>query len=191
MKKVLIALFAVTVCSMIAMADVPDPANCSVTPSDALDGAVLCPASPSAIDASVNTIVVHNGDDDPIPGASVEVLFTALNNICPSAVLTGTCDSTGTVTITFEGGGCAHVVPSAAVVKANGVTIRDYQNAKSPDYDGASGNGTVDLSDLIDFSNQFLDVEPNECHDYDNNGNTGLEDLIVFGGPFLNLNQCQ
>jgi hypothetical protein len=70
------------------------------------------------------------------------------------------------------------------------VTIRQFSNVKSPDYDGASGNLAVALGDLTQFSGEFLDNFANECHDYDNNGNTGLEDVIIFGTPFTGAASC-
>jgi hypothetical protein len=186
----ILALFAVALCASAASADVPNPAFCEVQPSDALNGAVLCPDNPSPVPASKNTITVRNGDNNVIPDAVVTVTFTSLSVICPDAVLTATTNASGVCTITLAGGGCAHQVPSAAVFKANGVTIRDYENAKSPDYDGGGGTLLVNLPDLIQFSNEFLNTAPNECHDYDNTGETTLPDLIIFSPPFLGSNTC-
>jgi hypothetical protein len=190
MKKVLLGFLGLALSASLAAADVPDPAFCEVQPSDALNGSVLCPQSPFPIPSSINTITVRNSSNVPIPNASVVWQFTALNNICPTTVLTGNTNGIGELTLTLGGGGCAHNVPSASVVKANGVTIRAYSNAKSPDYDGASGDGVVNLADLIKFSNEFLGVDPSECHDYDNNGDTNLGDLIIFSTPFVNSNSC-
>jgi hypothetical protein len=172
------------------MADIPDPNFSEVQPADALNGAYLAPDSPDAVAQSINTITVKNQANLPIADATVTVEFTTSNQLCPLAVLSGTTDSLGEVTITLAGGGCAHLQPSACVVKANGVGFRFYEHAKSSDYDGAGGDGFVNLPDLISFSNEFLDVTPNECHDYDNNGNTGLTDLIPFATAFLGPNEC-
>lgn len=197
MTRVLVSLLGLALCCSAAMADVPNPAFCSVQPSDALNGAVLGPDEEGAapfghvpLPASINTIIVRNGDNNPINQAVVTVSFTALSVVCDDAVLTATTDAAGECTITLAGGGCAHLVPSAAVFKANGVTIRDYENAKSPDYDGGGGNFSVNLADLIQFSNEFLNSAPNECHDYDNTGEVTLPDLIIFSPPFLGSNVC-
>lgn len=190
MKKVLFSLLGLALASTVASADVPDPANCTVIPADNLNGLVLGPNLPSAIPASINVVTVKNNANAPISGASVVFTLGASNVLCGSTVLTGTTNGSGQTTISLGGGGCAHNVALSGIVKANGVTIRSYSNCKSPDYDGASGNRTVQLADLIKFSNEFLDVDPNQCHDYDNDGNTGLSDLIVFSPTFTNPNSC-
>jgi len=190
MKKVLSAAFALALCSTIAMADVPDPAQCSVSPSDALGGVICCPNIPSALTESINTITVKNQPGNPIANASVIVLLTASNPSCPAAVLTGTTNASGVVTITIAASGCAQNTPSACVVKANGVTIRSFVNCKSPDFDGAGGNGTVNLSDLIAFANEFNGITIPGCHDYTNDGATNLSDLIPFGAAFSTAKHC-
>lgn len=190
MKKVLSAAFALALCSSMALADVPSEANSSVQPADALNGVVCCPNIPSALAASVNTITVKNDSNQPIANASVVVLLTAANNICPAAVLTGTTNASGIVTITVAAGGCADGVPSAAVIKANGVTFRQYANCKSPDYDGAAGNGLCNLADLIAFSAEFNALNPAGCHDYTNDSATNLSDLIIFGEGFSGAKHC-
>lgn len=190
MKKVLFSLLGLALASTMASADVPDPSFCSVIPADNLNGLVLAPNLPSAIPASINVVTVRNNTNAPINAASVVITLGAANVLCGSTVLTGTTNSSGQTTITLGGGGCAHNVALSGIVKANGVTIRSYSNVKSPDYDGAGGNRSVQLADLIKFSNEFLDVDANQCHDYDNDTNTGLSDLIVFSPTFTNPNSC-
>lgn len=190
MKKLLSAAFALALCSTIAMADVPDPSQCSVSPSDALLGVVCCPNIPSALTESINTITVKNASGTPIAGASTVVLLTASNPSCPAAVLTGTTNASGIVTITVAASGCADGIPSACVVKANGVTIRSFINCKSPDFDGAGGNGLVNLADLIAFANEFNGITLPGCHDYTNDNATNLSDLIPFGSAFSTAKHC-
>jgi hypothetical protein len=190
MKKVLLSLLGLALTSTMAFADVPDASYCTVIPADDFGGLVLAPNLPAPIPASINVVTVKNNTNTIIVGASVVVTLGSANVLCGTTVLTGTTNSSGQTTITLGGGGCAHNVPLSGIIKANGVTIRSYANAKSPDYDGASGNRSVTLADLIQFSNEFLDGAPNECHDYDNNANTGLSDLITFSPTFANPNSC-
>ena len=190
MKKVLFSLLGLALCGSVAQANIPDPANCSVTPADALDGLVVAPLSPSALAATINTINVRNEANNPIAGANVTVEFSGTINLCSATVTSGTTDANGDVVITLGGGGCAHMVALSGVIKANGLSIRNYDNVKSPDYDGASGDLTVNLSDLVVFSAEFLGSNPAECHDYDNNGATNLGDLVVFSPAFVNPNTC-
>jgi len=190
MKKVLSAAFALALCSTIAMADVPDPGQCSVTPSDALSGVICCPNLPSALLESINTITVKNSSGNPINGASVVVILTASNPSCPAAVLTGTTNASGVVTITIAAGGCVDGIPSACVIKANGAPIRNFANAKSPDYDGAGGSGAVDISDLISFAAEFNGINVPGCHDYTNDNLTDISDLIPFGSAFSTAKHC-
>jgi hypothetical protein len=173
-----------------AAANVPDATLCVVQPSDALNGMVFSPLLPAPSPASVNTITVRNSANSPINNSVVVVEVGANTVLCGATVLTGVTNTAGQVVLTLGGGGCAHNTALSGIVKASGVTIRSYENVKSQDYDGASGNLSVALGDLTQFSGEFLDNFPNECHDYDNNGNTGLEDVIIFGGPFTNAASC-
>jgi hypothetical protein len=190
MKKVLWALVGVALCGSAALAEVPDPANCTVQPADALNGLVLAPLDPTPLPATVNTITVRNSANAPIASANVTVEVSANNSLCASTVLAGTTNGSGVTVITLGGGGCAHNVTLSGLVKANGVTIRAYENVKSPDYDGASGDLQVNLADLVKFSNEFLGSDPAECHDYDNATGTDLGDLIIFSPAFVNPNSC-
>jgi hypothetical protein len=194
MKKIL-ALLALALVSSTAMADVPDPAQCTVQPADALGGLFVCPrvstgGDPNPLAETINTVTVKNSGGVAIANASVQILLTALNPACAGAVLTGTTNASGICTITVSASGCADGVPSAGVVKANGVTIRSFVNAKSADYDGGAGNGFVNLSDLIDFAKQFNGVNPPVCHDYTNDNLCNLSDLVVFGKAFSTGKKC-
>jgi hypothetical protein len=151
---------------------------------------VFSPLLPSPAPASVNTITVRNSSNNPINNASVVVEVGANTAICGATVLTGNTNPAGVVILTLGGGGCAHDIALYGLVKANGVTIRDYRHVKSPDYNGAVGNRAVEITDLTNFSAEFLDNLPNTCHDYNNNGNTGIEDVIIFGTPFTNASSC-
>ncbi|MCA9754996.1 MAG: hypothetical protein KDA27_04270, partial [Candidatus Eisenbacteria bacterium] len=95
MKKLVIALGAVALCASVSMANIPDPANCSVTPADALDGLVVAPLSPSALAATINTINVRNEANNPIAGANVTVEFSGAINLCSATVTSGTTDANG------------------------------------------------------------------------------------------------
>ncbi len=183
MKKLLSALFVLALCSSVAFATVPDPTKCSVTPADALNGLVLAPDSPAPIPASVYTVTVRNADNNPIPNAAVEFLFGTGIRICTTAQHTGTTNTLGQVVITLRGGGCA-TGAGAATVKANGITIRPYVNAKSPDYDGAVGNGIVNLADFVNYG------AGNACHDYNNDGLVNLSDLVLFASAYSPQHSC-
>ncbi|MEZ4650541.1 MAG: hypothetical protein R3E97_17500 [Candidatus Eisenbacteria bacterium] len=190
MKKVLFSLLGLALCGSVAQANIPDPGFCTVTPADALGGLVVAPLDPVALAATINTINVRNDQNAPIPNAAVTIEFSNAISLCSATVTSGTTDANGDVTLTLGGGGCAHVVALSGQVKANGVTIRNYENVKSPDYDGAAGDLVVNLSDLVVFSAEFLGSNPAECHDYDNNGATNLGDLVVFSPAFVNPNTC-
>jgi hypothetical protein len=184
MKKVLSALFVLALCSSAALANVPEPTNCEVVPADALNGVVLAPDSPSPIAASIYTVTVRNLDNNPIQNATVVFEFGAGIEFCTTADNDAVTNSLGQCTITLRGGGCINNLAGAVTVKANGVPIRNYVNAKSPDFDGAAPNGSVNLADLITFRTGNL------CHDYDNNGSVNLADLITFVSAYVPLHSC-
>jgi len=191
MKKLLSALFVLALCSSVAFATVPDPSKCTVVPADNLLGVVLCPDSPAPIAATVYTITVKNSAANPIANASVAIEFPVPTNIknCTTANNTGTTNASGVAVITLRGGGCQKTSGSvyAALVKANGVVIRSYYNAKSPDFDGVGPNGIVNLQDLL----VFRQPEPPEtCHDFDNNGVKNLSDTLIFAPAYSPQHTC-
>ncbi len=123
-----------------------------------------------------------------MPGQTVEILLAG-HYICPGAVLSGVTNPAGRVRLSLFGGGCTESMPLAAVIKVGGMVVRSYDNIKSPDYNGAAGDGAVDLSDLVAFTSAFLGA-PGDCHDYDNDEVTGLSDLVLFGPSFMAGNSC-
>ncbi len=168
-------------------ADVPVPSASEVTPSDAMNGLFMAPILPTPISASVITVTVRNSCDDVVPSAGVEVVLTPSNSACPTAVLFGTTNSEGAVTLSLGGGGCVYDVPLAGLIKANGVVIRSYDHVRSSDGDA---NGVVDLADLVEFSAEFLGTSSTKCHDYDDDGMASLKDLILFAPGFVDGNHC-
>lgn len=190
MKKLTLSMMTLALAATVASADIPDPSQCTVLPADNLNGLVVAPLNPSVLAATVNTITVKNSLGNVIVGANVVVLLGAANPACTAAVLTGTTNGSGITTITLGAGGCSHQVPGSGVVKANGVTIRSYSNVKGPDFDGAGGNKAVDLSDLVEFANQFNGIALPACHDYDNNSAVNVGDLVIFGAGFSGANNC-
>lgn len=169
----------------------PEPTLSEVEPADALDGVFLYPGVPVPLEASILRIKPMNHCQRPMQGASVTVTVTSATPFCGGLLTaTGITDAEGIATIALPGGGCRDTVAGVCVIKANGVTIRSYHNVKSADFDGASGDGSVSLADLVEFSKEFLDQQANVCHDYDNDENTGLPDLILFSRAFANVNHC-
>jgi hypothetical protein len=166
-------------------------ATVTVSPADALNGVVLVPGRPSPRPATLETVTVLTPGGAPVVGATVDLILGGAGTYaCPGAVLTGVTNAAGQVTLRTFGGGHVSSTPGAAVVRVDGVVVRDYHNAKSPDFDGASGDGVVDLRDLIAFAGSMLGTAPADWHDYDNNGATDVGDLIIFGDAFLRGSHC-
>ncbi|MEZ4648248.1 MAG: hypothetical protein R3E97_05565 [Candidatus Eisenbacteria bacterium] len=176
--------------SPVLTTNIPDPASSSVTPCDELGGVVLSPNVPSPLTATQIQIVVRNVAMAPIIDAAIEVRFHTPELVCPNAVLTGMTDSSGRLSLTLAGGGCQTDEFFGCVVRANGVTIRNFSNVKSPDFDGAGGDHKVDIADLVAFSAEFLGTSAPDCHDYDNTGTTDLGDLIMFAPAFTDASHC-
>lgn len=192
MKKLLSSLFVLALCSSVAMATVPDPGNCDVTP-DLTGGVFIAPNDPAPISAQTLTITVHNASNNPIPNAAVEVIFDAAVCICANAVHTGTTDANGQVDITVTGGGCVQNTAGAARVLANGIEIWNFTNVKSTDNDThttTSCNGGIDVGDLVIFASEWNGIEPADCHDYDNNASVDVGDLTWFGYSFSTGLNC-
>lgn len=171
--------------------DVPDPSCVSVTPADALNGLVVGPNQPVPLAASHLVIEVKNSQCEGMANSHVSVLLSSRNPTCPGSVLTGVTDDQGRIEFDVAAGGCAHLAQNVGVIKANGVVIRSYINVKSPDWDGAASDGSVNLADLLAFARQFNGQEAAECHDYTNDGVCDLSDLTIFGGAFSSALHCE
>lgn len=185
MKKLLSALFALALCSTMAFATVPYPPYCVVSPCDALNGVVLGPDSPSPIPSSIVNMTIRNQSNNVIPSASVNITFGAGPFcFCNTMQYNTTTNANGYAQLTLRGGGCLNNVDQAAVIRANGSIVRNYRNAKSPDFDGAAGNCVVNLPDYIRFTARDV------CHDYDNNGSVNLADFVLFSSGFSPAHSC-
>ena len=77
MNKLISALLAVAFCFSTALAKVPYPPLCTVSPCDALNGVVLCPDSPAPILTSVVTLAIFNQAGNPLANEAVNVSFGA------------------------------------------------------------------------------------------------------------------
>jgi len=184
MKKLLLSLLALALCSSVVMATVPDPPKCTVTPCDALNGVVLAPDQPSPIPASIVTLTIRNSSNNPIPNAAVNASFANGLCFCQSMVFNTSTNAQGVATMTLRGGGCLAGVSGAAVFRANGVIVRSYNNAKSPDW--APGcDLTVNLGDLIRFA-----PRTDLCFDFDNLGTVDLGDVIIFTSGYTPGHLC-
>ena len=157
--------------------------NSSVIPCDALGGVIVCPDMPNPIPATKVTVVVRDAGNNPMPNVPVNLGFgSGAINVCPGAILSGVTNANGEAFLLLAAGGCDQN-PSAAKIVANGIPLRTFV-VKSPDFDGAGGDKSVNLADLASFSSGV------PCHDYDNNGTVGLSDLIVFAQAFVNPAWC-
>ena len=180
MRNVALAVVVGLVLSFgVANATVPDPDNCTCNPCDAIAGMFVYPDPvPGGLaDIALN---VRNADNDPIPGAFVEILFGAPANhcFCPDVVLTGTTDAAGNIAFSMSMGGCTEAA-GAAVIRANGVPIREYMNVKSADWDGSS-NCQVAGTDFTIFKNAYFANPGPGCHDYYNDGNCDGVEFTAF-----------
>jgi hypothetical protein len=184
MKKLLSAFIGLALFSSLAMATVPDPPKCSVTPCDALNGVVLCPDQPSAIASSIVNMVIRNSSNNPINNAAVNISFGSGLCFCASMVYNTTTNAQGQATLTLRGGGCLTGVSGAAVIRANGVVVRSYSNAKSPDW-APNCDRRVDLGDLIRFA-----PRTDLCFDFDNVGGVDLGDIIIFTSGYTPAHSC-
>ncbi len=195
MKKLLSALFVLALCSSVAMASVPDPSNCTVTP-DLNNGVVVCPDGnfPTPLPASVMTVTVRNSANNPIEGATVEVDLHSSIALCTSFVNNAITNASGVAQITLAAAGCVHNVQNAVIVRANGIIIRTFTYVKSPANGSASDNlplPLIDGSAFVPFAASFNGVEPNfVCMDFDNDGSCDGGDLVIMALAFNRAYGC-
>jgi hypothetical protein len=187
MSRLLFGLLALVFPLLSALANpVPDWTHCTVDPADALHGLVLAPGAPGPISSTVYTLTIRSSSNNPMPHAycAFELPSPPGTRSCHDAVNDGQCNDQGVCTITLRGGGCQNGSEIAAI-RANGILIRRYDHVKSPDWDGASADGSVTFSDLLAFRSPVVD-----CHDYDNNGSMNLSDLLIFSSAYVPRHHC-
>ena len=166
-----------------------DPGACEVIPHDALHSFLVMPDDP--VTSHLETLVrVRTTSGVPIANSFVRIEFVPEVFLCASAVLTGVTDQNGEVHLVAAGGNCVIDRPGAVLVYADDVLLRSFDNVRSPDFDRVSGDGKVDLSDLVSFSAQLFGVDPPLCHDYDLNGDVDLGDFVIFGSVFVPAAHC-
>lgn len=201
MKRLFIACCVLALAAFAAHADVPDPSKC-VTTLDTVQRVYMCPDGLGDCPAASFTVTVKNASNNAIANAVVEILIggqgTNQTRICPNQVLTANTNASGVVSFNVGGGGCLKAA-NAAVVRANGVEIRNWGSVMSSDYAASDNAGIPNRSDLlvnpVDLS-AFVaayqgGVGPASCHDYSNNGTTGPEDLGTFTAAYKGgTNRC-
>ena len=165
-----------------AVAEVPDPDNCSVMPCDLFMGVLMCPYGVGSAPPQVTafTVEIINGAGMPVPNAYVEIIALVPGNhqFCANAGLTGITDENGQVEMNVSGGGCT-LGMDAVVISANGVFIRVYDRLISPDYSGEP-DLEVSLPDFTFFGSAMIQGHAG-CTDYFDDGTTGLDDFSAFG----------
>jgi hypothetical protein len=184
MRFLLLLLVLAGTSSVVAAQAPIDPARCSVVPADADNGFILCPDSPVPIAESVYTVEVLDTYGIPVYHATVTIQFSDGIRLCTTAEQSWLTDVAGRCTIRLRGGGCLSDTPGAAIVQADGITIRTYPNVKSPDFDGSGPDGTVDLADLV----RYRTNDP--CHDYNNDGVFNVLDLDIMLRSFWPQHFC-
>jgi len=147
---------------------------------------VLAPDQPDPVAATVVQFSIRNWNNEPIRDPVVVFEPGPGLRFCVGMGFSTIGDEEGRATMVLRGAGCLQDVSGAARFRANGVIIRDYRNAKSPDWDGSGANGQVDLADLVRFSS-FTD----SCFDFNNNGGIDLGDTIIFTNGFSPAHRCQ
>ena len=196
MRILVIAAFAFALATPAAAANIPDPSNCTCT-LDHVGRLLLVPGGGDPWEANAAAtfcVNVRNAANVPVNNALVEILvggqagnYTGIASYGGPWTL-GNSDASGTVCFNIPGGGCYKHQPEACVIRANGVTIRQYTAVMSPDYTGTDDYGVpgrwdcrVTPEDLAAFiMGYYGGTGPARCQDYDNDGTTGPTDLSVF-----------
>jgi len=197
MKKLLSALFLLALCSSLAAETVPDPAKCTVLvllgPPNPTPAQKVALIAPGPLNGTHLTITVRNGNNNVIPGAVVDVFFDQAIAICSNAIHHVIADNLGVANVDLRGGGCLINFAGACTIVANGATILDVFNVRSPDnasHTASVPDKFVAIGDLTFFADEFLHVAAAGCHDYDNTGLVDISDLPPFGDAFVASLQC-
>ena len=190
---VLALIAAASVFAPTARAETPEPLRVTVLPcyGPTCDAVLV---APGPLAGTTYTITIRNPDNQPIAGASVFVGFNSAVRVCSDAYHGAVTDANGTCSITLKAGGCiANPTAGACFIVANGIEIRSYTRVRSPDnssHVGSVASGTVTVSDLVFFSEEFKGQAPAACHDYSNDGAVTIADLVIFGEAFHAGSSC-
>jgi len=187
LAALVLSLLAVPAVSLGNM--VPDPANCIVAP-DYGDALLV---DPGGMPGATYTITILNSQGLPFPNAYVRIDLDPTLHWCAGASQDAITDGNGVCQIEARAGGCFRG-PHAAQVTANGVIIRDYPQVRSPDnasHDIPAADGTVAVSDLPYFAEEFTGAAPAGCHDYTNDGTVSTSDLPLFADAFKSAISCE
>jgi hypothetical protein len=182
-----------------ALGAVPSPANCTV--QEVIIGGWTGVGIPTCLPTcgpkhgELFLVTVRDGGNNPIPGATVKVFFSAagvrvhaaqnagIALVCPGDEVGAIADASGTVKMSVRFAG--HTDAAAVSVFAQGVLLAMIP-ARSPDYDG---DGRVSLADFSVFSADYLDpLAGHPRSDFDNCPTTKLPDLAFFAAEYAASN---
>lgn len=182
MKKSLAFLALLAMLQGVAVASNPDPDNSKCEPWDTTGQPFGTPSQCSSVDDLVVTVL--NSEGDPIEGATVVIDLSDCDQLeigDPNS-LQGTTNSSGTVTLNPDVGGCQK--NCTVLVRANNVTICNYNTGwVSTDWNGEQGDGAVTGADFSFFANAFK-VTQDECADYNGDGDVTGTDFSIFATSF-------
>jgi hypothetical protein len=195
MRQLLFLILLIALVDAVAADSIPDPdpPQCSCEPWDTNGCVFMTPGSQSDVDNV--TIVVRNGDGDPIPGATVAVDVSNCNLcVCVPDGLTGTTDAAGTVSLNPRVGGCDECT---VIVRADGVTFRVYTppgpglpTVRSTDWDGSNCESAVTGLDFGFFAGAFKQTQAS-CADYTGDGAVSGVDFSLFAASFSMADACR
>jgi hypothetical protein len=193
--RLLLALVGLAFCPAPSKAQVavPDPANSSVSPADAFGGVIVCPNQPFQIPAAIETVILRNSANNPVPNVTVRLCL----QLRPPLVWCqgqpdcwfGVSDNNGVVQPPFSlgVGGCS-IMQDAAMVEwwdpappPTWRLLRTYPWVKSPDSDG---NLTVNAPDLAYF------WPPSPLKPCANYGLSPLANIMIFASAFSPTHHC-
>ena len=161
-----------------------------VNPADGMQGVILSPGHPTPLTESILHLSVRNESNQPIAHAPVVVSFAPGIVPCPDAQLETVTDENGEAEVTLAGGGCLSAIDGACSIRVNGIEVRAYRNAKSPDWDGIGSDRRVSSGDFIGFARAFNQPAPGGCYDFDNSGLVGGADFAIFARAFNAGSHC-
>ena len=194
MNKLLSAVVLLALTCGIAAADVPDAEFCIVSPNDTyLYPRVLGVATsdnPRAHSGYANIdVYVKAAGGVNIANAFVEVIIDTDNCTlcwCDDFVTSGYTDTIGHIQFNMRFGGCCEL-PTALIIRAEGVVIRSYDMLVSPDQVSSDPdpcapgpNCAAELDDFALFTTDYFAGAQHGCNDYDGDDDTDLGDFAVF-----------
>lgn len=173
----------------------PDPDNTAVYPWDVVRGIWGVPYEPTCTPISWAEIWVKDSNGNPVSNCqiSMDIDWESGMMYCYDVPYDNLyADAYGWAEFCFGFGGCSDTNGQHDIYPSN-TLVRRYSRCRSADFDGARGDGRVDLRDLRQFLHEFEEGSTWCCHRvtwWEDDHGFDLTEIIPFTAAYTPAHHC-